>query len=97
MDKITSYITLCQKAGKLSKGYENTRHEILKGKVHLVLVFKELSENTKKAVFSFCEEGKIECIEIDKSLDEAEFYIGKRCGILGIEDAGFARAIKNTL
>lgn len=93
MDKILSYIMLARKAGKLSLGYENTRHEIFKGNVKLVLFTPDLSEKKKQSFKRFCEEWEIKTLDIEHNLDTIEFYIGKRCGIIGIRDGGFSKVI----
>lgn len=46
--KIYSYIGLAMRAGKVVSGDDTTLKELKKGKVHLVIVADDASDNTKK-------------------------------------------------
>lgn len=94
MDKILSYITLCKKAGKLAAGFEEVKHNIYKRGVSLVITTKDLSQKSSDNIGYICEKFGIDKISVGITMETVGRMIGKKAGIIGIKDEGFAAAIK---
>ena len=91
--KILSLLGFASKAGKLSFGTHATEWSIKSGKARLVLVAQDISEKTKKEM-KFKANDKIPVkvlYEIDT--DTLSKQIGKKCGIVSVNDDGFASAL----
>jgi ribosomal protein L7Ae-like RNA K-turn-binding protein len=94
MDKILSLISLAKKAGKVSAGFEEVRHNILKKQVYLVLLSRDLSLKSQKNVRFICDKNDVSVLNIDTDMIAIGKHIGKKSGIVAIKDIGFAQAIE---
>ena len=93
MDKILSYISLANKAGKVSAGFEEVSHNILMNQVFLVLLTEDLSPKTIKNISFVCEKNNVNVLKLKTDMMRIEKLINKRSGIIAIKDEGFAAAI----
>ena len=92
-DKILSLLGFASKAGKLSFGTHATEWAISSGKAKLVLAANDISEKSIKEL-KFKASDKIPdkvLLEID--IDTLSKKVGKSCGIVSINDDGFATAL----
>lgn len=92
-DKILSLLGFASKAGKLSFGTHATEWAIHGGKAKLVLAANDISEKSIKEL-KFKASDKIPVkvlLEID--IDTLSKKVGKSCGIVSINDDGFATAL----
>ncbi|MGB5823757.1 MAG: ribosomal L7Ae/L30e/S12e/Gadd45 family protein [Proteocatella sp.] len=93
-NKIKTMLGFAKKAGKITSGEGITLENIKKGRVKLVLLASDASDNTSKRIKDKASYRNIQVIE---SLDRYE--MGKAMGIeervvVGITDRGFADSIK---
>lgn len=95
--KLTGIIGLCRKAGKLVLGYDMTVEAMQKGKTFLVLTASDCAERTLRGIGFCAEETETEVSELPLTKDEISFAVGKRAGVLGICDKGFANKIEELL
>ena len=92
-DKILSLLGFASKAGKLSFGVHATEWAIKSGKARLVLAANDISEKSVKEL-KFKASDKIP-VEVLKTvdIDTLSKKVGKSCGIVAINDDGFATAL----
>ena len=96
-DKILSLLGFASKAGKLSFGTHATEWAISSGKAKLVLAANDISERSVKEL-KFKASDKIPVkvlLEID--IDTLSKKVGKSCGIVAVNDDGFASALLNEM
>lgn len=75
-------------------GFEETRHNIYKSDVSLVVLSEDISERSERSISSVCEEYSVPVLKVNYGMPAFEFYLGKRSGIIGIKDKGFSEAVK---
>ena len=91
--KIYSYIGLAMRAGKVVSGDDTTLKELKKGKLSLVIVADDASDNTKKLFKDKSSFIKVNYIELSTK-DGLGMSIGKDSrAVIGIKDIGFANKI----
>lgn len=92
-NKILSLLGFAAKAGKLSFGFDMTVEAIKKEKSKLIVIANNVSEKTKKEILFFKGNKKTEVITLDAvGIDELSKAVGKKCGIVSVNDKGFAEA-----
>ncbi|OUM88380.1 MAG: hypothetical protein BAA01_08395 [Bacillus thermozeamaize] len=84
------HLGLCYRAGKLLDGEARVLSALRKGKVRMVLLSSDASENTKKRLMDKCAHCGIPCL-----VTYERTSLGKAIGknervVLGIADQGFA-------
>lgn len=93
--KILTLMQFARKAGKLVHGFEACRKEISHGKIKLVLLTQDISDNTKEKMMRFMEEtGKsIPTLEYGTQQEMSAALGLPWTGIIGILDNNFAGKI----
>lgn len=67
MNKFLGFLGLTKKSGNLIEGYNKCEEYIKRSKPALLILSKEVSQNTRKKFIKYCEEKKIPSIkDIDK-------------------------------
>ena len=97
MNKAYSMISLANKAGKLVTGEDAVRNSIRNGRVKLVIISEDASDNTKKRMSNSAEFYSIPFI-VWGLKDEFNISLGKSArSVLGITDESFSNGIKAKL
>ena len=91
--KIHSYIGLAMRAGKVVSGDDTTLKELKKGRVYLVIVAEDASDNTKKLF-----KDKSTYRKVDQILFSTKVELGLSIGkspraVLGIKDKSLSQKI----
>lgn len=93
LDKIHSLLGLAMRAGKLVSGEDATMLDLKKGKLNLVIVAADASNNTKKLFSDKTSYRKVSCVELSTKSDLG-VSVGKDSrAVIGIKDTGFANKI----
>ena len=93
MQKIHSLLGIAMRAGKLVSGEDGTMVDLKKGKLNLVIVAEDASNNTKKLFKDKSSFRHVNCIELSTKSDLG-ISIGKDSrAVIGIKDIGFANKI----
>ena len=93
--KLLSFLGICKKSGNLSLGFESCIDALKKKKSHLILIARDLSENTKQKLYKY---DYIEFIcPIDLSMEDINLAIGSSVGIISVNDKNLAEKIKSLL
>lgn len=93
-NKILSLLGIARKAGRLSLGNDPAVEAMKSGQTHLVLVASDLSQRTLKGIYHTAEEELIDVLKMDTTMDEIGVALGKRTGIIAVNDAGFAKKLR---
>lgn len=97
-NKIVSILGLCKKSGNLTFGYDSCIDSINKKKSKLILVANDLSYNTKQKLYNKIniDECNLICLT-NFSINDIGNILGKSCGIISVNNTGFAEKIKSIL
>lgn len=92
-NKILTLLGFATKAGKLSFGFEAAVMAMKSGKSKLVITACDISEKSRKEITFFATKGNIRHITLKgidiKAVSDA---VGRKCGIISVNDSGFADA-----
>ena len=94
-NKILSILGLCKKSGNLTLGFDSCIEAVKQKKSQLILITCDLSDNTKQKLFNQVNANLICSVEI--SMDDINAILGKSCGIISVNNKGFAEKIKSLL
>lgn len=92
--QILSLLGLARRANRISMGFDASEDAVVKGNARLVLYASDASEKTVKRIRLKCEATEIPLYLLDATMDEVSFAVGKRIGIMTVNDRGFADKIK---
>lgn len=97
VERIYSFLGLATKAGKLLSGEETCERAIRSGKVYLVIVSEDASDNTKKKFRDMCSYREIE-IRYFGEKDALGKFTGKKVrSVVAIAERGFAGRLKEMI
>ena len=89
--KVLTLLGFAAKAGKLSFGMDATIFSIKSRKAKLIIIAADVSEKRQKEVKFFA--GKIPVLELECDKETLSHAVGKKCGILSVNDEGFKTSI----
>ena len=102
-DRLLSLLGLARRAGRLSLGNDPVLSSMEEGKAKLVQIDEDgnvstvvectpdLSQRTLKGIESRAEAFGVPLVTIEQTMDQVSMSLGKRCGVLALNDEGFAR------
>ena len=91
MDRFYSTLSLTMRARKLIYGFDTVKENV--GEIHLLLTASDLSPKTTKEVIFLAEKHSVSHLALEKTMQEIGNLIGKKTGIIGIADEGFAKKL----
>ena len=89
--KLLSFLGLCRRAGRLSLGYDAAVSAMEGGQSKLILFCPDLSARSRRGILQTASAYEVEALELSESMQEIESALGKRAGIVSINDCGFAK------
>ncbi len=96
--KIIPILGFAAKAGKLSYGFEASVSAIKSGHSHLALVAKDISAKSCKEIGFYANRYAVKHIVLEGiDIQQMSDAVGKKCGIISVNDKGFAEALTKVL
>ena len=92
-DRILSLLGICRRAGRLVIGAQPTIDSVNAHKSRLIIFAKDFSRNSAKSVLEAAKLNNIQVLTINRCKDELSVALGKLCGVLSVEDDGFAQKL----
>lgn len=92
-DRILSLLGLARRAGRLSLGNDAARESIFTGEAKLILLARDLSARTTGGMQAAAQQGGVPWVGLEQSLDEVGMALGKRVGVIAVNDQGFAKRL----
>ncbi|MCY1714971.1 L7Ae/L30e/S12e/Gadd45 family ribosomal protein [Caproiciproducens galactitolivorans] len=89
-EKILHLLGIARRAGRLTLGNDAVIESLRRGNAKLVLLAKDLSPRTAGGVRLAAEEEGIALQALSSTMDEISMALGKRTGVVAVNDAGFA-------
>lgn len=92
--KFISLLSIARKAGRLKFGKDAVQENLLNGRAQLVLLASDISSRSANDVKKICAEHNATILELKESMDALYLGVGKRSGIVCVNDEGFAQKLK---
>lgn len=96
-DRLLSTLGLCRKAGKLVMGFDAVVESMKLRQLPLVLLSEDLSPKTGKEILFAAGEQEMDIITAPITMEDIQFRLGKRSGVIGVADRGLADTVKRTV
>lgn len=96
-DRILSLLGICRRSGKLIIGADPSADSVKKNKARLVIFASDFSQSSKKHVLQTVNEYSVSALTLNRTKDEVSAAVGKFCGVMAIEDKGFAEKLKTLI
>lgn len=88
--ELLSLLGIARRAGKLSLGHDAVVDAVRKESARLIIFAQDLSQNTVEDIRRQAQLVKIQTITILESVESVGLAIGKRVGVIAVNDDGFA-------
>ncbi len=96
--KVLSVLGLCKKSGNLALGFDACVESATVGKSYLILITQDLSANTRQKLYNRLARAATDLIVLtDLSTYDIGKCLGKPCGVISINNEGFAKKIRSLL
>ena len=93
-DKFLTLLGFAAKSGNLSYGMNSAVSSVKSGRAKMVLVCSDISDKSRKEITFHCENKGIKVVNLNNcNIEAVSGAIGKRCGILSINDSVFADSV----
>lgn len=89
-DRFYATLSLSMRAKKLLYGFDTVKDGVQNGSVKLLLTASDLSQKTKKEAIYLSGKYRLPHLSLPKTMGEIAGIIGKKTGVIGIADQGFA-------
>ena len=96
-EKLSGFLGLARKAGKLVFGFDMVVESIQKGTAKAVLLSSDCAERTARNIKRIAEENGAEVLILPLTMDEIGYAVAKRVGVISVCDIGFSKKIKELL
>lgn len=94
VNKTLTLLGFASKAGKLSFGFSAANESLQSGTAQLIVTAGDVSPKSRKEISYFANTKKIPVITLTETdIQTLSGAVGRRCGILSVNDKGFADAI----
>lgn len=92
-NKILTLLGFASKASKLDFGFDASVESMKKKKTKLIIAANDISNKTLKEIVFFAEKYQTKHIILeDIDIETLSKAVGRRCGIIAVNDEGFANA-----
>lgn len=96
--KVLTLLGFARKSGNLEFGMDKARESIKKNKSKLIVCACDLSPKSQKEIAFFAHNKNINSIILENiTIEDLSAAVGRKCGIISVNDNGFANAISKTL
>ncbi|NLJ32150.1 MAG: 50S ribosomal protein L7ae [Clostridiales bacterium] len=92
-DKMLHLMGIARRAGRLSLGSDAAVESMRKGRARLVVIAGDLSPRTAGGVELAAREEGVAAVRTKATMDEIGMALGKRAGVIAVNDAGFAKKL----
>lgn len=93
-NKILTLLGFAAKAGKLSFGMDSSVEAVKKNKSKLIITAFDLSEKSLKEINFHAQKNNVRVVTLDDcNIEALSHAVGKKCGILSVNDIGFGDGI----
>lgn len=91
--KLLGLLGLARRAGKLDLGADAAAQAVRRHHAKLLLLARDLSVRTAEKMQAEAQSAGVRCRQSAEDMDALEKALGKRTGVIAVNDAGFAEAM----
>lgn len=97
--KYLSMLGMARRAGKLSMGHDTAMNSLRNHKANLIIFASDVSERLIKEFNCACEKfyPDLQVVRIDETIDEIQFALGYKAGVITVDDNNFSGRIKELI
>ncbi len=95
INKTLTLLGFASKALKLEYGMQKTIEALKKNRSKLIVTASDLSEKSKKEILFYANKQNIRLLTLDVTVENLSTAVGRKCGVISVNDNGFADAIFN--
>ncbi len=97
-NKVLTLLGFASKAGRLSYGFDAVCTSISQKKSELVLTANDISSKSQKEILFYCNKFNTPTAVLnDCDMTSLSHAIGRKCGIVSVNDKSFAQGIREEL
>ncbi len=94
--KTLTLLGFASKAGKLGYGMQKAIEFIKNNKSRLIVTACDLSDKSKKEILFFASNKNVPVVTLNNvTVENLSAAVGRKCGVISVNDNGFADAINN--
>lgn len=96
--KVLTLLGFAAKSGNLSYGFSVCKEALSRKKARLVIIASDISEKTNKEIVFIAEKSGVTFLKLTNiNIFELSNAVGHKCGIISVNENGFAKAIKEEI
>lgn len=96
--KALTLLGFAAKSGNLSYGFSASKEAISRKKSKLIIIASDISEKSNKEIIFIAEKEAVTFLKLtDTNIFELSNAVGHKCGIISVNENGFAKAIKEEI
>lgn len=95
INKTLTLLGFASKALKLEYGMQKSIEALKKNRSKLIVTASDLSEKSKKEILFYANKQNIRLLTLDVTVENLSTAVGRKCGVISVNDNGFADAIFN--
>jgi ribosomal protein L7Ae-like RNA K-turn-binding protein len=92
-EQLLHLLGIARRAGALALGTEAASQAVRRHRTRLILLAQGLSPRTAAKMRAEAEKTGVHTADIAVGMDSLEYALGKRVGVIAVNDAGFAKAL----
>jgi len=92
-EQILHLLGIARRAGRLTLGNDAVIEALRKGHTRLIVFAGDLSPRTSGGVGFAAKEEGVATVQIKATMDEISMALGKRTGVVAVNDPGFAKKL----
>ena len=97
-NKVLTLLGFAAKAGKLCFGFSGSKEAVIRKRSKLLITAHDLSEKTAKEIRFLADKNGVEVLNLKNTgIFQLSNAVGHKCGIISVNDNGFAKAIKEEI
>ena len=94
-NKTLTLLGFASKAGKLAFGMQKACEALKENKSKLIVCGCDLSKKTQKEINFFACNKNVNVVTLKVTIENLSAAVGRKCGVISVNDDGFAQAIFN--
>ncbi len=97
-NKILTLLGFASKSGKLGYGFSQSLEALNRSKAMLIITALDVSPKSKKEIGFYAQKKSVDLWDLkNTNILELSNAVGHKCGIISVNDQGFAKAIKEEI
>ncbi|WP_085832759.1 L7Ae/L30e/S12e/Gadd45 family ribosomal protein [Clostridium merdae] len=92
-NRVLSLLGIARRAGRLSLGHDAVDEALKKREAKLIVLAQDVSARTATHAQKAAQQAEVPCLILADGMDEIGMAIGKKIGVIAVNDQGFAKRL----